>query len=84
MNNAMTKYSNKFHGYVHNARRYIGKAAGATGAMLASGAAFAQTSPGGAIAAELASAKSEVMGVIALLAIVVGVLLLWAYVKRAR
>ena len=42
------------------------------------------SSPGGAIAAELSSGESEVMLVIAAAAAIIGVLVLWSYVKRAR
>ena len=37
-----------------------------------------------AITTELSDGKSSVLGIIALLAGIVAVLLLWAYVKRAR
>lgn len=59
--------------------------AGVTG-LAASGMALAgaPTSPGQAIATELASGKTEVMLVIAAAAVIIGALILWAYVKRAR
>ena len=56
------------------------------GALVASGAAFASGgggSPGSAIAAELSGGKSDVMLVVAACAVIVGVLVLWRYVKRA-
>ena len=55
------------------------------GAMLATGAAMAQaTTPGAAIASELSTGKSDVMLVVAAAAIIIGVLVLWSYVKRAK
>ncbi len=69
--------------------RYMNSAAGkvsAVGAgLLASTAALAQTSsPGSAIAAELSGGKSDVMLVVSAAAIIIGLLVLWAYVKRAK
>lgn len=62
-----------------------GKAAAAGSALVASGAAFATSStPGSAIAGELSSGKSEVMLVVAAVAVIIGVLLLWSYIKRAK
>lgn len=58
--------------------------AGATGALV-SGLAMAQTSsPGAAIAGELSGGKSEVMLVVSAVAIIVGLLVLWTYIKRAK
>lgn len=59
--------------------------AGAT-ALMASGAALASGggSPGSAIAGELSSGKSEVNLVIAAVAVILGVIILWGYIKRAR
>jgi hypothetical protein len=65
---------------------YAKAAAGGT-ALLASGMALAgggATSPGAAIAAELGSGQTDVMSVVLILAGIVGLLILWAYVKRAR
>lgn len=51
----------------------------------AAGLAAAQsTSPGAAIAGELASGKADQMLIIGAVAIMLGVLIVWAYVKRAR
>lgn len=53
--------------------------------MLAPGFAFAQsTSPGSAIASELSTGKGDVMLVVGAAAIIIGVLVLWSYVKRAK
>ena len=69
----------------NSATGIAGKVAAGTTALVASGAAMAQaTSPGGAIASELSGGKSEVMLVIAAAAVIIGVLVLWAYVKRAK
>lgn len=54
---------------------------GASALALASGGTG---SPGAAIAGELATGKDDVMLVIAAVAIILGALILWAYVKRAR
>lgn len=57
----------------------------AIGAALAPVVSFAQsTSPGSAIASELSGGKSDVMLVVAAAAVIIGVLVLWSYVKRAR
>lgn len=58
---------------------------GAT-ALVASGAAFASGggSPGSAIAGELSGGKADVMLVIAAAAVIIGVLILWSYIKRAK
>lgn len=56
-------------------------------ALVASGAAFAGGgggSPGSAIAGELSGGKADVMLVIASAAVIIGVLILWSYVKRAK
>lgn len=67
-----------------DAGRKVGKSVAGFGSMVA-GAAMAQaTSPGAAIAGELSDGKTEVMLVIAAAAVIIGVLVLWAYVKRAR
>ena len=54
-------------------------------ASMYSTAAFAQaTDVGGAITAEVTGAKTTVNGILMILAGIVGALLLWAYVKRAK
>jgi len=55
-------------------------------ALMASGAALASgggTSPGSAIAAELSTGKNDVLLVVGAVAIILGVLVLWRYIKRA-
>lgn len=75
---------------VNAARRFgastAGKISAGASALMASGAAFASGSgsPGSAIAGELASGKSEVNLVIAAVAVILGVIILWGYIKRAR
>lgn len=62
-------------------------AAGVAGAsaLLASGASFAAaTTPGAAIAGELAGGDSDLMLIIGAVAVLLGILILWAYTKRAR
>jgi len=51
--------------------------------MLYAGVARAAGSPGGAMAAELAGGKDEVLAIIVILAAIVGVILIWKYVRRA-
>jgi hypothetical protein len=54
-------------------------------ASLFSVAAWAQaTDVGAAITSEVTNAKDKVSGILVILAAIVGVLLLWAYVKKAR
>ena len=54
--------------------------------LVASGAAFAGGggTPGSAIAGELSGGKADVMLVIAAAAVIIGVLVLWSYIKRAK
>lgn len=62
-----------------------GKVAAGASAALASGLALATPStPGGAISAELAGGRADLMLVIGAAALLIGILILWAYVKRAR
>ncbi len=64
------------------------KASACSAALLASmytAAAWAQsTDVGAAITSEVTNAKDKVNGILIILAAIVGVLLLWAYVKRAK
>lgn len=57
--------------------------AGATAFLGSAGAAVAAT-PGAAIAGSLSDGTSQVMLVIGAVALILGALILWAYVKRAR
>lgn len=78
-------FNRAFDRTVATARNAGQKAAAVGTGLLASGAAFAQsTSPGSAIAGELSGGKSDVMLVIAAAAVIIGVLVLWSYVKRAK
>ena len=61
-----------------------GKVAAGASALMASGAAFASGSPGAAIADELQGGKADVMLVVAAAAIILGAIILWGYVKKAR
>lgn len=62
-----------------------GKVAAGGSALLASGLALATpTTPGAAIAAELSGGQADLMLVIGGAAVLIGILILWAYVKRAR
>lgn len=54
--------------------------------VMASGVAFASGgsgSPGSAIAGELAGGKAEIGLVVAACAVLIGLILLWAYTRRA-
>ena len=63
----------------------VAKVAAGGSALVAAGLASAQsTSPGAAISAELASGKADQMLIIGAVAVMLGVLIVWAYVKRAR
>lgn len=67
------------------AREGWGKVAAGGTAMLASGMAMAQsTTPGAAIAGELSGGKDDVMLIIGAVAVILGALIVWGYVKRAR
>lgn len=57
-------------------------AAGVTG-LTASGLSFAQDGSGAAIAAELSDGKSQMGVVFGAVAILIGALLVWAYIKRS-
>ena len=81
----------KFSKVVNAGRRFAANtgakiAAGGT-ALVASGAAMASGgggSPGSAIAAELAGGKADVLLVITAVAVILGAIILWGYIKRAR
>lgn len=47
------------------------------------GMAMAQSSPGSAIAAELAGGKTDMGLVFAAVAVLIGILLVWSYVRRS-
>ncbi|MCC4615648.1 hypothetical protein LL972_06415 [Xanthomonas campestris pv. asclepiadis] len=75
---------------VNASRRFAsstaGKVTAGVSSLVASGAAFASGggSPGAAIASELSGGKTDVMLVIGACAVILGAIILWAYVKRAR
>ena len=62
------------------------KVGAGTTALTASAMALAggATSPGSAIAGELSGGKADVMLVVAAAAVILGALILWGYVKKAR
>ena len=72
----------------NKARSLRARVAGITTALTASlfsAAAWAQaTDVGAAITTEVTNAKDKVNGILVILAAIIGVLLLWAYVKKAR
>lgn len=62
-----------------------GKVAAGASALMASGAAFASgASPGSAIQAEISGGKADVMLIIGAVAVILGALIVWGYVKKAR
>jgi len=65
--------------------RWAKLTAGAS-SLVASGAALASGggSPGASIAGELAGGKADVMLIIGAVAIILGALIVWGYVKKAR
>ncbi|EKT4067072.1 hypothetical protein K7430_02105 [Stenotrophomonas maltophilia] len=71
------------------ARRFcastVAKIGVATTALVASGAALAggSTSPGAAIAAEVAKGNADMAIVIGAIALLLGILVVWAFTKRA-
>lgn len=75
--------------FMNTARRFgsstFAKIGAGTTALVASGAALASgsSSPGAAIAGELAGGKADMGVVIAACAVLIGVLLVWAYTRRA-
>lgn len=75
---------------VNAARRFASTTTAKVGAgastLLASGAAFAadSASPGAAIAGELSGGKTDMGLVIAACAILIGVAIVWACIKRVK
>lgn len=74
---------------MNNARRFcastVAKIGAGTTALVASGAALASgsTSPGAAIAAEVSKGNADMALIIGAIAILLGILVVWAYTKRA-
>ncbi|WP_462129338.1 hypothetical protein [Stenotrophomonas muris] len=75
----------------NNLRRFGGsvpaKVSAGVATLMASGAALASGgsgSPGAAIAGELSGGKADVMLVVAAAAVILGAIILWGYVKKAR
>lgn len=66
------------------ARKVAARASAVVAGSLASFAAFAASDPGAAITAEITSAKTTITGILVVLAGIVGLFILWAYLKRAR
>ena len=80
-NNALAVIASKT---AHAARSGVAKAAAAGTALMASaGSALAQSSPGAAIAAGLSDGPSEMGLVFAGVAVLIGLLLLWVFIRRA-
>ncbi|HEL5042540.1 hypothetical protein ACS0OQ_11150 [Stenotrophomonas riyadhensis] len=75
--------------FMNAARRFgastVAKIGAGTTALVASGAALASgsTSPGAAIAAEVAKGNADMALIIGAIAILLGILVVWAYTKRA-
>lgn len=80
MRNNIVKFKNA-------ATSAAGKVAAGATALVASGAALAgggAASPGAAIAGEMAGGKADVMLIIGAVAVILGALIVWGYVKKAR
>lgn len=75
--------------YMNAARRFAtsagAKISAGTATLMASGAALASgaTSPGAAIAGEVSGGKADMGLVIGACAILLGILIVWAYTRRA-
>lgn len=75
--------------YMNVARRFANntaaKISAGTAALVASGAALASgsTSPGAAIAGEVSGGKADMGLVIGACAVLLGILIVWAYTRRA-
>lgn len=79
MKSNIVKFANRA---VEGVRNTFTKVAAGATALVASGAALAQ-GQGAAIAGELAGGKSEMGLVFAAVAVLIGALLVWAYIKRS-
>jgi len=66
-------------------RTAIGKVTAGSAALMASGAALASgsASPGAAIVGELSGGKADMTLIFGAIAIFIGLLVVWAYTKRA-
>lgn len=64
-------------------RSFASKAVAGTAALVAAPFAMAGTTPGGAIAAELSGGEADMGLVFAAVAVLIGVLLVWSYVRRS-
>lgn len=76
--------------YMNAARRFgastAAKIGAGTTALVASGAALASggaSSPGAAIAGEMAGGKADIGVVIGACAVLIGLILVWAYTRKA-
>lgn len=77
---------NKFNAVARWASSTSAKIGTGVATVMASGAAMASGgsgSPGAAIAGELAGGKAEIALVVAACSVLIGLLLLWAYTRRA-
>ena len=75
--------------FMNAARRFgssaVAKIGAGTTALVASGAALASgsSSPGAAIAGEMAGGKADIGIVIGACAVLIGLILVWAYTRKA-
>ncbi|ALA86617.1 membrane protein [Stenotrophomonas maltophilia] len=76
--------------FMNAARRFgastVAKIGAGTTALVASGAALASggaSSPGAAIAGEMAGGKADIGVVIGACAVLIGLILVWAYTRKA-
>lgn len=75
--------------FMNQLRRFgassVGKVSAGASSLMASGAAFASGggTPGSAIAGEISGGKADVALVVSAIAIILGFIIVWRYVKKA-
>lgn len=82
--NHLQNYSVGIRRVAGNAKTGVLVALAAMSSLFYSFAAFAATDPGAAITSEVTAAKSTISGILVVLAGVVGLFILWSYLKRAK
>lgn len=85
MNTNLQSFRSRFDNAAQTAVNFKNRAVAAgTTAMLVPFAALAQADPAAAISTEIAGVKTSVGGILVILAAVVGLMLLWSYIRRAK
>jgi len=83
MRSIVPSFAQRSLGFVANGFNKFTAAAAALFLALFAALPASATSAGAAMAAELGGGKAEVLSVIVILAAIVGVIILWKYVRRA-